>query len=98
MMINCEIHGYQNGVQVSPDLAKLITDKKEFHDVYSVNYEFEGEVVDLFYISKLFAEQYGLKNKSLLPLPDEYPEWVMSLKIVCEKCFNAFNKSPDSDT
>ena len=98
MMINCEIHGYQNGVQVSPDLVKLVADKKEFHDVYSVYYEFEGEVVDLFYISKSFAEQYGLKNTSLLPLPDEYPEWVMSLKVVCETCFNTFNKSSDLGT
>ena len=76
-------------------MVEYIKNKKEFDDVYSIYYEFEGNTGDVFYMSKSFAVKYGLENKSRLPLPDDYPQWVMLLKVICEVCFNSFNKSAE---
>jgi len=91
MMIHCQEHGDQGGVQVSPDIEQSIR-CKETCSTHIVNYEFEGEVVDTFYLSKSYAESNGLELIDVLPLPDDYPKWVLDLNVVCEVCFNSYVK------
>lgn len=50
-------------------------------------YEYLGEITDTFYLSKRFSNDHDLLHQQHLPLPDDYPEWIRSLALTCEKCF-----------
>lgn len=87
MMIECERHGFNEAVQVSPDLRERVNASEEIKGYVSVHYEYNDEIVDSYFLSTRYAEKYELRNGGILPLPDDYPKWVMGLVLVCKKCF-----------
>lgn len=86
MMINCPRHGYQLGLLLSRDLASLIDEHSRAASYRIVSFTYRGEVESKMYLSREFAEGHGLSSESTMPLPDEYPEWYLTLVGVCEKC------------
>ena len=87
MMIKCEKHGFYQAAQVSPDLKVRVNTLHRLDNFISIHYEYNNEIVDTFFLSKDYAAKYHLQRKNILPLPDDYPEWVTSLALICEKCF-----------
>lgn len=51
-------------------------------------FEFEGEIVERFYLSSEYAEKYKLVDQQAVSLPDNYPQWVLDLRPVCSKCLD----------
>ena len=92
MMIECEQHGYYEAIQVSPDLREKIYASEKIDEYVLIQYEYNNKIANSFYLSPKYAAENGLQNESKLPLPDDYPEWVMSLVLVCKKCFGDCNK------
>lgn len=87
MMIKCERHGFYEAIQVSPDLQEQVNAGKKIKEYVVIHYEYDDEIVDSFFLSKEYAAKNNLQNESIHPLPDDYPQWVMSLAGLCEKCF-----------
>ena len=87
MMMICPRHGAQPAVQVSKDL--LDANGSIVHDspLVEVTFRYQGEAVDLFYVSPQFAKKWGLGGATDLPLPDEYPSWTSEMRILCSRCF-----------
>jgi len=88
-MIICNDHGMQGALSVSPDLKKLINSQQTMKPYRIIEYEYLGDITHIFHVSIEYAKKYELPDEAILPLPDDYPEWVMSLVRVCEKCFEA---------
>ena len=87
MRFECQDHGLQEGVQVSPDLESSSDADSHEGQVFVVRFQYDGEVVDAYYLSERFANSYGLTESFVCPLPDEYPEWVSKVVPRCRKCF-----------
>lgn len=86
MMIKCKQHGFYEAVQVSPDLKEQINGSKKIKDHVLIHYEYDNAIADSFVLSIEYATKYKLQNENILPLPNEYPEWVIFLVPVCKKC------------
>lgn len=93
MMIKCEQHGFNEAIQVSPDLKKRINASKKIKDYILVHYEYNDEIAETFFLSIEYATKYKLQNNNILPLPDDYPKWVKALVLICKKCFETCSKS-----
>ncbi len=87
MMIKCDQHGFQPGVQLSPDLETAVKSARHIHDIIVLKYEYLEEIVDVFYFSRSYANQYGVSENITMPLSDDYPDYVKSTLIVCKQCF-----------
>ena len=90
MMIECEIHGLSFAVKVSPDIKKQIDSLEHINSFIIIDYDFEGDIAHSYYLSEEFAKKYGFTGDTTTPLPDDYPEWVHLMDMVCEKCFMEF--------
>lgn len=87
MMLKCDQHGFQPGVQLSPDLEIAVKSARHIDDIIVLKYEYLEEIVDIFYFSRSYANQYGIDEDTTMPLPDDYPDYVKSTLIICKKCF-----------
>jgi len=86
MPILCNICGsYQPTVQVSPDYDP--SDIMEFQcDCIRVGFVYNGEPIDGYWLSPSFVEDEDVQVGERL-LPDEFPDWVHKVKMVCGTCF-----------
>jgi hypothetical protein len=89
MRIICPIHDSQSVVQISPD----VWGDPKSGDVVRVVYKFDGQSVDSFTLSVDFAKANNVTS-GVVPLPSEYPEWVKSVVLVCERCFDEKMDTP----
>ena len=87
MRIKCELHGFCEGVQVSAALKEQMLTSGKIDAYVSVYYEYKEDNVALLILSSQDAKEQELEDGAVLPLPDDYPEWVTSLVPVCERCF-----------
>lgn len=91
MMIKCNAHGFYNALQVSPDIKKQVEFSVGHLNIIIIDFEYDGDVVDSFYLSEGFAQKNGYKCNQKMTLPDDYPRWVGEMVLVCEKCFQEFS-------
>ena len=76
-------------VEVSPDLVDRIPSALHIAKPEVIEFEYDGEIVDSFYLSKEFSSEHGVLGGSIVPLPEDYPLWVMLLRPVCSHCLNS---------
>lgn len=88
-MIICDKHGAQGCSFVSPDIQDHIISSKKLEDLTIIHFEYLHEVTNTYFLSKDFSIKYKLKAHSILPLPDNYPEWATLCEPVCFECFNS---------
>jgi len=87
-MIICETHGPQITYSISPDLVDKVINRTLAIKPRTIKYEYLGEIVHEFYVSPDFENEHNLcELDSILPLADDYPEWVMLLSSICSKCY-----------
>jgi hypothetical protein len=82
-MIDCSEHGFASIVLVSADLLGAEIENSE---IIGYKYEYDGDIVESFYVSKDFAENNGLSGVRTLQLPEVYPHWFSKLKPYCVQC------------
>jgi len=87
-MIKCDKHGFREALQVSPDLVSRLQKLISIKQPVTIEYEYDNEIVESFYLSSEFADQNGFLGNVILPIPDDYPIWVSKLKSICSECFN----------
>jgi hypothetical protein len=80
-VIDCNMHGLTSIVLVSADLLD-----SEIESSKIIEYEYDGEIVESFYVSQEFADNNGLSGVKTLPLPEIYPHWFSKLKPYCFQC------------
>lgn len=85
-MIKCSKHGLQDTVQVSPDAAESILQGESIKSLLTVQYVFDGDVVDQFFVTQSVATKNELSNELQIPLPDDYPDWVLKMVPICAQC------------
>ncbi len=86
MRIRGNHHGLADGIQVSPDLLAADKDNARDTEIVTVIYDWEGDLADVFFISKAFADSHQLQG-GRSTLPDSWPEWVRLTKPACRPCF-----------
>ena len=87
-MFLCDTHGTQEGLSLSPDLLRAAeADDSASLNAVLVSFEYKGDITHSFLLSPSYAQAHGLEADSVLPLPDDYPEWVMNLQGICRECF-----------
>jgi hypothetical protein len=91
MRLLCEACGkYNLVVQVSPDYQP--SRKEIFRErAVLIRYIYNSEVVDEFVVSSEFADLYSL-GAGDYELPDNYPDWVTKLTLICKECFDSPSK------
>jgi len=69
--------------QVSPDVTLV-----------RVEFNYEGDPALWYYMSPEIATRLGFIDRTVLPLPDQFPPWVDEVTwwAVCAKCFDDSRK------
>jgi hypothetical protein len=86
MIIKCDKHGPQSGLEVSSDIANNVRMKSPVNNLVIVSFEYLDDIVHTYYLSRDYAQKYKLENNMVIPLPDNYPDWVLGLVPLCKKC------------
>jgi len=95
MWVECEQHGAQAGMHVSPDLSLLLLAKTRLErkgvEIVSLIYcidQDQNKVIAAYYVSRAFAEEHGLKACVLdMSNNDDACGWEHMLQLACGKCF-----------
>lgn len=86
MMINCPKHGFQEGIEVSPDIAEAVAEGWALPERQEIVYEYQDDPALVVLISHSFANEHGVAEEARQPLPDDYPEWHGLLVPACSVC------------
>jgi len=86
MMLLCDRHGCQMGIEVSPDLCDRVARSETVDGIVEIGYEYDGELMQVMFLSKEFAARHGVSESRVSPLPDDYPDWVRLIAVECKKC------------
>ena len=88
-MIICELHGVSEASFVSPDIFDQVMNSLVVMKPRVIEYEYLGDIVETFILSQDFLVEHKLcDEKGILPLPNDYPEWVSLLKPLCSTCLD----------
>jgi len=90
MMILCQKHGGQPGMQVSRDVVDAEGQVAPDAQLIRVEFNYEGTPALWFHLSPATASRLGFTRPTVLPLPDDYPSWCDEIQwsCVCAKCFD----------
>ena len=90
-MVDCEYHGFSERAMASPDLADQISGSQRTlkFEVFQLTYEYNGEPVEVFHLSKEFSEKFNIVEFNSVPLPDDCPKWSGLLECVCLTCLES---------
>jgi len=86
MLIACDKHGPSGCVPVCSHLDRAIREGEAITDYFVLEYNYEGERLELCVFCRACATVTGISKWTVLPLPDEYPSWYPHGG-VCLKCF-----------
>jgi hypothetical protein len=88
MLVECQRHGPNAGVLVSPDLQQAVAAGRRVSKVREIVYNYDGEPYMRIVVSMSFATEHNVGESHDLDLPDQYPPWHEALLVVCEKCLD----------
>ncbi len=92
MMQECDRHGLQISVELSPDMAEAIEQGKKIPSYRILQYSYLGDVCMEFFLSEEFCKKHNITEEGEIDLPRQYPEWIHELAAMCEKCFQEVTK------
>ena len=95
MCVECKDHGMQGGTVISPDLSPPLQahmrQKRQDIEIVSLIYFIDdNKVIAAFYVSRAFADKYGLEacvRDVSNDDDDDVCEWHSKLTLTCVKCF-----------
>jgi hypothetical protein len=91
MFFNCQKHGSQFGVIISPDLYEMITKGENISDFIEVFLMINNDVYHAPYLSLKFLQKNNLNyqnNEKVQLSKNNQPKWIDDLVPICIKCFD----------
>jgi hypothetical protein len=85
-LCECEKHGWQSVVLISPDLRLDAAQTGISPKIVDIFVESDGALLAVIHVSPEFASRHGL-TQNVFPFEDEEPAWERELIGACVRCF-----------